>query len=89
MTSISIAIPCYEYKGKGGFALQYLFETLVDQTFTDFNVVVADHSAKENRQIEDVCNKWSDKIKIRYLQNNYNRGNAPANFNYAMFKSNG
>jgi glycosyltransferase involved in cell wall biosynthesis len=89
MSKISVAIPCYEYQGHGAFALNYLLETLDTQTFKDFDVVVSDHSLNDNKQIEHLCDSWQDKMKIKYLRNSYNRGNASANFNYAMFKSDG
>ena len=89
MTEISVVIPCYEYHGKGEQALAYLFETLLLQTFQGFNVVVSDHSLPENREIENLCNQWSGKLRIKYLKNDYNRGNAASNFNYGMFNADG
>lgn len=89
MTKISIVVPSYEYRGKGGEALTHLFETLAIQTFTDFDVLVSDHSLPENKDVKNVCEKWNRDLDIKWLQNDVDRGNPASNFNYAMAKSTG
>ena len=44
MSQISICIPTYEYKGRGVEFLAELFDSIERQTFTDFDVVISDHS---------------------------------------------
>lgn len=89
MTKITIAVPAYEYGGKGEKALIYLFETLIIQTFTDFDVVVSDHSLPENGNIKNVCERWSRNLDIKWIQNSVGRGHPSPNFNYAMAHSTG
>ena len=53
MPKISIAVPTYEYRGKGVEVLEYAFNTMVKQTFKDFDVVISDHSVDD--KIEVLC----------------------------------
>lgn len=89
MTKISVVVPCYEYNGRGAEALEYSFDILRWQSFEDFDVVISDHSLPENKDIENLCKKWSNELEIHYYRNNENRGNPSANFNYAMANAKG
>ena len=44
MSEITVCIPTYEYKGRGVEFLAELFDSLERQTFTDFDIVISDHS---------------------------------------------
>jgi len=78
----SIAIPTYEAKGYGVAFLDELFQSILSQTFTDYEVVVSDHS--RDGQILTLCDKYSKKMRINYTRNFYDRGNGPANTNVAL-----
>ena len=78
----SIAIPTYEYGGKGVDFLEYSFEKIKIQTFKNFEVVISDHS--KNSDIEDLCNRWKNIFKIKYIKNDHGRGIISPNINVAM-----
>ena len=79
---LSIAIPTFEYKGKGGEFLDFLFRTIEIQTFKDFEVVVSDHSKDE--KLVDVIDSFKSKFDIKYIKNKNRLGNGPANTNNAI-----
>jgi len=87
MPRISIAVPTYEYRGKGSEVLEYAFNTMVKQTFKDFDVVISDHSVDD--KIEVLCSNWSDRLDIKYFRNTLERGSASANTLNSMIKSSG
>ena len=78
----SIAIPAYGYNGKGHEFLEYSFFIMESQTFKDFEVVVSDHSTDDT--IKDLCESWSDRLKITYIRNERGRGVISPNLNVAM-----
>jgi len=84
---LSIAIPCYEYQGRGTGILEYSFKIMERQTYKGFDVVISDHSA--NDQIERLCYTWSNRLDIKYFRNELGRGNAAVNTNYSIRKSTG
>jgi len=84
---ISIAIPTYEANGKGLEVLKFSFGKIAEQTFKDFDVVIADHSV--NRDIEYLCEQWIDKFDIKYYRNENDRGSASANTQFSIEKSTG
>ena len=59
----SIAIPCWDIEGKGVEYLEYSFNILAQQTFTDFNVIISDHSLDDN--IKNLCQDWSTLLNIK------------------------
>jgi len=68
---ISIAIPAY---AKDSVGVQYLrdsFESIDQQTFRDFEVVVSDHS--KIHDLIDLCDEYSTKFDIKYIKNFYGR----------------
>lgn len=81
MPKISIAIPTYEYHGKGAEYLDDLLRTIDIQTFKDFEVVVSDHST--NYTIKEKCNEFTN-LNIVYHNNTEKKGNSPANLNHAI-----
>jgi len=78
----SIAIPTYEYGGRGIEFLTYSFSKISEQTFKNFEVVVSDHS--QNDEIENLCIEWSKKFRLKYVRNEHGRGIISPNINVAM-----
>lgn len=79
---ISVCIPTYEMKGKGVEYLEYSFSILYSQTYTDFEIIISDHSTSDD--IQNLCEQWSSVLKIKYLRNPNKRGISSANINYAI-----
>lgn len=82
----SIIIPTWEQHGKGLFFLNQLLTSIKMQTFTDFEVIVSDHS--RNSDIEKLCIDYSV-LNINYIRNVLNRGNSPANLNVGLRQAKG
>ena len=82
MSKLSIAIPTFESYGKGAEFIDDLLRTIEIQTFKDFEVVISDHSQDE--EVYNVVKQFRDKFKIVYLKNEEDRGNGPANTNFAI-----
>ena len=83
----SVAIPTWGIKGKGVEYLEHSFNIIAQQTFTDFNVVVSDHS--EDDEIETLCKAWNSEMKINYHRNDRGRGKIAPNMNNAIEHSDG
>jgi len=83
----SVAIPTWGIKGKGVEYLEHSFNILAQQTFTDFEVVISDHS--EDDDIENLCNSWSSMMNIKYFRNSNGRGKIAPNMNNAIENSRG
>jgi hypothetical protein len=83
----SVAIPTWGINGKGVEYLEHSFNILAQQSFTDFEVVISDHS--EDSDIENLCNSWSSMMDIKYMRNSYGRGKIAPNLNNAIRHSNG
>ena len=79
---ISIAIPTWESYGRGSEFLDDLLRTIEIQHFKDFEVVISDHS--ENDDVYNKVLEFNSKFQIKYIENNKNRGNSPANINNAI-----
>tara|TARA_R110000796_G_scaffold2059_1_gene8233 strand:- start:3169 stop:3861 length:693 start_codon:yes stop_codon:yes gene_type:complete len=79
---ISLAMPTYETFGRGCEFLEFQFQILMKQTFKDFEVVISDHS--KNEEIKNLCERYSDKLKIVYIHNPLNRGSLSHNTNNAI-----
>lgn len=71
--------------GVGVKYLEHLLNTIKTQTFTDFEVIVADHS--QNNEIEELCKNWP--FKITHFYNERGRGNASINMNEGIKKASG
>jgi glycosyltransferase involved in cell wall biosynthesis len=82
MKKISIAIPTWEFNGKGCEFLDDLLRTIEIQYFKDFEVVISDHSKGD--ELVSKIDEFSDKFDIIYIKNKNNRGNSPANLNNAI-----
>lgn len=83
----SIAIPCWEYNGNGGIVLDFSLDKMSKQTFSNFNIVISDHSKDD--AVKKVCEKWQDKLDIKYLTNVVGRGRVSPNLNNAIRNSDG
>jgi len=82
MSDISICIPTYEYGGDGVKYLSELFDTLKNQTFKNFDIVISDHSLDDD--IMNFCEKSSDDFEITYAKNPNGRGKLGPNTNCAL-----
>ena len=85
MPKISITIPAYEYHGHGTEILEYSFKQMEIQTFTDFDIIISDHSI--DNELKNLCSKWDNKLNIKYIRNEKDRGNPSANANNAILHS--
>jgi glycosyltransferase involved in cell wall biosynthesis len=83
---ISICIPGYEMNGKGTLFLNQLLQTIQKQTYTNFEVIISNHS--NDNELESVVNKFTD-IKITIFKNVHGRGSSSANINSAIKRANG
>ncbi len=85
----SIAIPVYGYNGKGVEFIEHNLDVLAKQTFTDFEVILSDHSIDDT--ILNVYKKYSENssLKIYYYRNDKGRGFISPNLNNAMKNCNG
>lgn len=83
----SIAIPTWGINGKGVEYLEHSFNIIAQQSFTNFEVVVSDHS--EDYEIESLCNSWKSLMQIRYFRNEIGRGKIAPNINNAIKQCNG
>ena len=79
---ISIAIPVYEMNSTGADFLKLSLSKICEQTFTDVEVVISDHSKDE--EIKKVCDAFQGILRIVYLKNEENRGSSSANLNNAL-----
>jgi glycosyltransferase involved in cell wall biosynthesis len=84
---ISICIPTWENHGLGVYFLKRNFESIKSQTYSDFNVVISDHS--KNDDIKNLCDEYSTYFEIKYFKNDKNYGNSPHNTNHSILKSDG
>ncbi len=84
---VSIAIPAYEYYGRGVEVLDDMFRTISNQTLKDVEVVVSDHSRIND--IENYCKQNEYNLNIKYIRNENGRGNPSINTNNAIDHCNG
>lgn len=80
---VSIGLPVYN----GGPYLRETLESILAQTFTDFELIISDNASTD--QTEKICREYATKDKrIRYFRNQTNLG-AAANYNRAFELSRG
>jgi glycosyltransferase involved in cell wall biosynthesis len=91
---ISICIPTYNLKGdkhdesyNNLTMLIDLFKSIEIQTYTNYEVIISDHSI--DGSIKEICNMWVDRINIKYFLNKINHGSCEANLNNAILKAKG
>lgn len=83
----SIAIPVWGIQGKGIDYLETNLTWLAHQSFTDFEVVISDHS--EDDFIKDYVELWTSVLDITYVKYDKGRGIISPNLNNAMRYCNG
>jgi glycosyltransferase involved in cell wall biosynthesis len=79
---VSVAVPVFEYYGRGVEVLDDMLRTISYQTMKDVEVVISDHS--KNSDIENYCNENKYNLNINYLRNENGRGNPAINTNHAI-----
>lgn len=83
MTSlVSICIPAY----KNTSFLERLFDSLLIQTYTNFEVIVSDDSPDDS--VNDFVTTYKSRLQINYFKNTPSLG-TPANWNFSMSKAKG
>lgn len=83
----SIVIPTYEAKGYGVSLLTELLDTIKEQTFKNFEIIVTDHSLDE--EIEKCTSLWRNILDIHYYRNTTGYGNSSINMNNGIKLSKG
>jgi glycosyltransferase involved in cell wall biosynthesis len=76
---ISIVIPTYEMNGYGAEYLSHCIDSIANQSFKEYEVIVSDHSLDM-----DVKNLCSEIPSIIYVRNDRARGSSSANLNNAI-----
>jgi glycosyltransferase involved in cell wall biosynthesis len=72
---VSIGLPVYN----GGDFLEKSIDSLLTQTFTDFELIICDNASTDNT--DQICRAYAEKdARIRYYRNPRNLG-APRNYN--------
>lgn len=79
---ISVAIPAYIKNSSQIIFLKDALDSILNQTFKDYEVVITDHSIIND--IEELCEQYFDKMKIIYLKNFYDRGIPTKNANCTL-----
>ena len=79
---ISICIPVY----KRVRYLRRLMDSIAEQDFRDFEVVVTDDSP--NEEVGELCRSYAEKFSLKYHRNNFPLG-TPENWNEAIRQAGG
>ena len=79
---VSVAIAAYEMNGKGVECLEFSFEKIKEQLFSNVEVIVSDHSYDD--EIEKLCKRWANYLDIKYCYFPTHRGSSSANQNNAL-----
>ena len=79
---ISICIPAY----KRVQYLSRLLDSILIQTFKDFEIVLSDDS--DDNSVQNLCDTYGAKLPIQYFRNKPSLG-TPANWNFAISKAKG
>jgi len=83
----SICIPIWGANGKGIDYLEYNLNSINNQNFKDFEVVISDHSI--DNILEEYIKNWKPILDILYVRFDKGRGSIAPNINNALSKSNG
>jgi len=81
MKRISICIPTWEQHGVGMKHLIRLITSIEDQTFTDYEIIISDHS--KNDDIQNYIS-GKDNLNIIYVRNSDGYGNGVVNANNSI-----
>jgi glycosyltransferase involved in cell wall biosynthesis len=84
---VSVCIPTWEQYGRGFEFLQKNLNSILDQTYKNYNVIVSDHSL--NDDIKNLCNSYINYMEIIYVKNDNDLGNGPANTNNSIINVDG
>jgi glycosyltransferase involved in cell wall biosynthesis len=84
---VSVCIPTWEQYGRGFEFLQKNLNSILDQTYKNYNVIVSDHSL--NDDIKNLCNSYINYMEIIYVKNDNDLGNGPANTNNSIINADG
>jgi len=79
---VSICIPTYEMAGNGYQYLKFSLDKRLEQTYTNVEVVISDHS--DTSEIFNLCQQYQNQLDIKYIKNKNNRGNSSANLNNGL-----
>ncbi|MEM7114333.1 MAG: glycosyltransferase family 2 protein [Chloroflexota bacterium] len=83
MPKVTIGLPVYN----GANYLSEAIESILAQTFTDFELIIADNASTD--ETESICRAFAQQDeRIRYLRHPHNLGAAP-NFNVVVAEANG
>jgi len=67
--------------------LSHLINSVYTQTYKNVEIVISDHSP--NSSVKNLCDEWKDKVNIKYVKNEKNRGSCEANTNNALIHTSG
>ena len=81
---ISIAIPTFESHGNGWLYLSELLNSISTQTFTDYQVIIADQSNDD--KVKKLCNFYDNIMNISYYDSTHIPKGNSTNANYAISK---
>lgn len=87
MKYLSVCIPTYEMRGEGEKFLRHSFNILAQQTFTDFEVVISDHSRDE--AVAGLCREFADRLDIKYYRYHDKIGSSSTNLNNCIRQAQG
>lgn len=82
----SICIPTWEQHGYGTIFLNHLLNTIDTQTFTDYEVIISDHSVNDNIY-KLILSRNNNKIKYFKFSDKY--GNGVSNTNNSLKQAEG
>lgn len=82
MPKVSICIPAYNHT----YYLKKNLVSILDQTFTDFEVIIADDST--NTEVKELLDEFEFYGKLKYFHNESPLG-TPRNWNYCISKASG
>jgi glycosyltransferase involved in cell wall biosynthesis len=83
----SICVPIWGAKGEGVDYLNSNLTSIQNQTFTDFEIVISDHSIDDN--LQEVVELWKPILNIKYIKYDKGRGLISPNINNALRHANG
>lgn len=83
---VSICIPTYDSDGSNLHLLNKNIESCLSQDYTDYEIIVSDHSPGDN--VKNLINKFRSD-KITYIKNTNNVGYPAYNTNNAILNSSG
>ncbi len=78
---VSVCVPCYEMHGRGAEYLRRLLDSLCDQSFKDFEVIISDQS-KTADDIQECVKEYAKKLNIVYVK--HSGASSSSNMNNAI-----